>query len=522
MKSLFPEKYHSYIYYFSLIILVIGMPLSKFMMSISQLIMFGNWVLEGNLKNKFIQFLNNKPAVILSSLLILHFIGLIYTSNFADAFLDIKIKIPLFALPLIISTSPSLSEKIFNSILKLFIAAVIFGTIISTLILLDVIHRPIVDIRGISIFISHIRFALLICVAVFISGYFVYLSKGKYYKIMWAVIILWLITSLILMESLTGVIILSITLFVMMIYKISTAKKTMLKYGVLILIMVGIFFVCSSISKMINERNINIETVDYNKLDKYTSHGNLYAYSATTKLTENGHLIWIYFCESELIESWNKRSALKYTSKDNKGNPMSYTLVRFLTSKGLRKDADAVASLSDEEIKSIERGVPNVNYQSISNIKGRIYETMWEIDLYKNTGDANGHSLTQRFEYWKVALSIIKENILFGVGTGDVQNSFDKKYVQMKSKLAPEWRLHSHNQYLSIAVAFGLTGLAWFLITLFYPMVKLKLTFDYLYITFFIISLVSFFTEDTLETQAGVTFYGFLNSFLLFARQKRK
>ncbi len=90
----------------------------------------------------------------------------------------------------------------------------------------------------------------------------------------------------------------------------------------------------------------------------------------------------------------------------------------------------------------------------------------------------------------------------------------------MKSKLAPKWRLHSHNQYLSIAVAFGLIGLLWFLFTLFYPVIKLKMTFDYLYITFFIIALISFFNEDTLETQAGVTFYSFLNSFLLFARKK--
>ena len=39
--------------------------------------------------------------------------------------------------------------------------------------------------------------------------------------------------------------------------------------------------------------------------------------------------------------------------------------------------------------------------------------------------------------------------------------------------------------------------------------------------TFFIIAIVSFFAEDTLETQAGVTFYAFINSFLLFAKEKK-
>jgi hypothetical protein len=58
--------------------------------------------------------------------------------------------------------------------------------------------------------------------------------------------------------------------------------------------------------------------------------------------------------------------------------------------------------------------------------------------------------------------------------------------------------------------------LIWFLFTLFYPMIRLNKIHDFLYITFFIVAAVSFFTEDTLETQAGVTFYAFFNSFLLF------
>jgi O-antigen ligase len=163
-----------------------------------------------------------------------------------------------------------------------------------------------------------------------------------------------------------------------------------------------------------------------------------------------------------------------------------------------------------------------VDYKNISSLKGRIREIIWEIDLYKKTGDANGHSLTQRFEYWKTASMIIKNNLLIGVGTGDVAAAFDKEYIQSNSSLYAKWRLRAHNQYLSIAVGMGLIGLLWFLITLFYPMYKLKMQFNYLYMAFFIIALVSFFTEDTLETQAGVTFFAFFNSFFLFLQPYRK
>jgi O-antigen ligase len=180
-----------------------------------------------------------------------------------------------------------------------------------------------------------------------------------------------------------------------------------------------------------------------------------------------------------------------------------------------------VNSLTEEEIKAVEHGEANVNYQHVSSIQGRIHEILWEIELYKRTGDANGHSLTQRFEYWKTACIIIKNNFFIGVGSGDVDDAFRKQYEESDSALLPKWRLRAHNQYLSIAVGMGIIGLMWFLITLFYPVTKHELTFNYLYITFFIIAMVSFLTEDTLETQAGVTFFAFFNSFFLFLQPKK-
>jgi hypothetical protein len=231
--------------------------------------------------------------------------------------------------------------------------------------------------------------------------------------------------------------------------------------------------------------------------------------------------VWINYSPEEMEEAWNKRSKIKYEDKDMKGNAMSATLIRFLASKGLNKDAAAVNSLTAAEVKAIEKGMANVNYMKMSSLPGRIHEIFWEIELYRNTGDANGHSLTQRFEYWKTAYSIIKNNFLIGVGTGDVGKSFIEQYERSHSLLSPKWRLRAHNQYLSIAVGMGLIGFVWFLITLFYPMCRLGMHQNYLYIAFLIIALVSFFTEDTLETQAGVTFFAFFNSFFLFIQPKR-
>ena len=514
-KSLLPEKYHSYVYVFAIVLLVIGMPTSKFLMSASQIILFFNWALEGGLKNKLIAFKNNKAALIVSSLLLLHILGLLYTSDFVYAFKDIRIKAPLLILPLILSTSKPISQKIVDVIMKFFVAAIISGTFISVLILTGVSHREIVDIRNVSVFISHIRFALLICVAIFISGYFFYNATQKGIKLLWVAIGIWLIYFLFLVDSITGLAALSIAILVIAAYAVFTSESKFIKYSSLFIVfLIGILI--SYFLMQINNGIVEPEKIDFSKLEKTTSHGNAYEHDLNSKLTENGHYIWIYFCNKELEEAWSKRSKINFDEKDLKGNNIHFTLVRFLASKGLRKDADAVNTLSDAEIKAIERGVVNVNYQDLSSLRGRLHQIAWELDLYKKTGDPNGHSLTQRFEFWKAAFGIIKENLIFGVGTGDIQNAFEQQYDKINSPLLKEWRLRSHNQYLSITVAFGIFGLIWFLITLFYPMFLAGKNVDYLYCAFLIITLVSFLTEDTLETQAGVTFFAFFNSFFLF------
>src|ERR1043165_1713669 len=166
-KSLLPPLWHTYIYIFALVILVVGMPLSKFLMSLSQIILAANWLLEGNLREKWRSFFHDKAALLVSSLLLLHFIGLAWTSDFAYAFKDIRIKAPLLVLPLILSTSAPVSKRVFDAILYYFIAAIIVGTLISTFLLTGIIEGEIVDVRNVSVFISNIRFALLIDVAIF-------------------------------------------------------------------------------------------------------------------------------------------------------------------------------------------------------------------------------------------------------------------------------------------------------------------------------------------------------------------
>ena len=104
------------------------------------------------------------------------------------------------------------------------------------------------------------------------------------------------------------------------------------------------------------------------------------------------------------------------------------------------------------------------------------------------------------------------------MGTGDVPQAFSQAYDEIHSPLKEEFRFRAHNQYLAIAVAFGLVGLAFFLFVLLYPWCVSRRNHTYLYMVFLTIMLLSMFPEDTLETQAGATLFAFFMALLLVMR----
>ena len=496
--------------------LLISLPFSNFLMSFFEFFILGTWILELDFKNKIKSFVTNKPALILTSLYILHIAGLLWTSDFNYALNDLRIKLPLLMMPVVLSTGPKIEEKIFNKLLVLFVIAVSAATLICTKIYLFDEYN---DIREISIFISHIRFALLICFSIFILLHFIFVNKSfsKTWKIIFSILGLWLLIFIYILNSLTGISVLIITgISVLLYFGFKSHKKNikiicyLASFSIILFVIAYVHFVSKdfSIKKPIN----------FNNLEKYTAAGNPYVHDTSSYYYENGNLVYIYVNYDELREAWNKRSRLNFDSADAKGNQVKDILIRYLTSKGLRKDAEGVSSLDSCDIKAIEKGITNYLLLNKIPFKQRIYQIIWEYQNYSNTGNPSGHSVMQRIEYCRVACNIIKDNFFIGVGTGDLQKEFNNYYDISNSQLDKKWRLRAHNQYLTMFVAFGVFGFCWFIFTLLYPAIKLKKFNDYFFFVFFVIVALSMLSEDTLETQAGVTFFAFFYSFLLFNR----
>ena len=479
--------------------------------------MVANWSLEGRIIEKFKNLFSNKIALSLISIYLLHLLGLIYTEDFGYALNDLRIKLPLLGLPIVISTSDPLPTKQFIRLLWVFICACFITSIISCMIYSGLLQDKSIDNpHEISPFISHIRLSLSIVLAYLVLIWlFVKETKYIYLRFVYLSLATWFVLFIFILESMTGIVIfflVSFLLFCRYIFFYQTRLFVKIISGIAFIISI------SAITYYIIDIKNSFMDIkdDLQHLEKYTLNGNPYRHNLRNKQIENGHYVWIYISEEELRKEWNKRSALGYKGKDKKGQPLYSTIARYLTSKGLRKDSLTLSSLTDNEIRNIENGIANADFLQLNPLKKRIVQIIEEFHNYSLDHNPGGNSVTQRIEFWKTALHIIKNNLLIGVGTGDVQQAFEQQYVKDQSQLSTEFRLRAHNQYLTMAVSFGIPGLVWFLFALFYPLVR-RDNHNYLYISWSLIAAISMINEDTLETQAGVTFFAFFASIFMFA-----
>jgi O-antigen ligase len=259
----------------------------------------------------------------------------------------------------------------------------------------------------------------------------------------------------------------------------------------------------------------DVEDLDPAALEKATPSGEPYFHDLANQQLENGHYVWTYVAWGELAHGWSQRSNYAFEGKDDRGQQLQVTLIRYLTSKGLRKDAGGVAALTEQDVQRVEHGIASIAEVGAGGFRSRINKILLEVDIYRNGGNPGGNSVTQRLEFWKVGLGIFAEHPVLGVGTGDVPEAFDSAYESTGSRLKQKHRLRTHNQYLTLAIALGFPGLIWFLITLIQPARICGAWTRPMYLAFFIVASLSFLTEDTLETQAGVTFFAFFQSLLL-------
>lgn len=501
--------------------LAFGLPFNKVVLSIATIWLVLFTLLEADFKTYATRIKHEKASWFLLALFGFQLLSFLWSDNLSFAGADLNAKLPLLLIPLVFCTQNPLTKKETSLLLVTFLGSVLFFSIYNwTAFAWSWGNRTYDDIRGMSLFISHIRFALMVSFSALIALYFAIFSTVNFAVRFGLFLIFgWFSFYTYYSEVLSGLLTLSgASVFCLIFFAFKQRKKWLtLATTTLILLFVGGF--STVIYFLMQPQPLKI---DLKNLPLNTALGNPYYHDYTSvDLQENGYPIYCFVQTNELREAWNNRSTYTLDSIDQKGQLIHGTILRYMTSKGLTKDAAGVAKLTNEDIANIERGIP-----SVLNLKGGLENRFRSLKAeISNPTDPNGSSILERLEYWKTGLSIWKKNLLLGTGVGDLDDAFQTEYTRNNSKLKPENRLRAHNQFLTYGISLGIVGLFIFMGLLFYfiaPYFKTQETsFSLLALSFWSIAVLSFLVEDTLETQMGVTFFAFFIG-LFWAQEKRK
>jgi hypothetical protein len=507
MKEQSIRRFSEHLFLFSAIAFSVGLSTSKIILSISSMLMVLSVLLLGSYNTIPGRIKSARVLHPLLFFLALHITGLLWTSDFGFAGNDLKTKLTLLIVPVAFILHP-LSTKKTGLILHFFVAAVLLTSLINMLAWHQVFgKRTYTDIRELSLFGSHIRYGILVAIAAAVCMFQIK-QTSKLLKILFVLITCWFAYYTYFSQIVSGLLAFIVGLLAFL-FTLSYERSSWLAYSIIGIPAIVMAFIAVYLSALTltNEPRPEI----FKNLPARTINGNPYTHNLEHGTFIDGKPTLAYLCEEELRSSWNAVSEKPYDGTDKKGQPVRFTLMRFLTDLGERKDSVGFLKLTRHDIALIESGIA-----SREEGKGGLFARWKGIRFQlQNNIDPNGHSLLQRLEYWKTALRIIEKNWLIGVGTGDLQKSFDEQYTEDQSKLLPEYRLRAHNSYLTAWLSFGIAGLVLF----FWIIIRfLKHCFQRKHLigfTFMLVAAATFLLEDTLETQMGASFFAFFYGLFL-------
>lgn len=498
--------------FWACLVIVAAMPFSNLFMSLGMFILAGSVILQHiladhpkNWKEHLKENAHRLAIFPMLALFLIMLISLFYSQDYNYALWDLKMKLPILILPFAFLFGKPFDDVQRRRIIGSFILSTAVACILCITSYLLTPSKINHDARQISIFISHIRFSMMLILAsvlLFTSAW-----NKPFGKALTMLLLPVYGIFIYLSSSLTGVVLVFGMLAWGTIYWLSNKSAgKQLRLGALTLFIAitgfSAYWIAQSFRDYFNAEPLCTQT--------HSAGGEPYADYQHYPLIENGHYVMEGIAWSELYRAWSRKSPLSPDSLDGGGHLLKGTLIRYLGNKGLLKDSIGISQLTPLDVSNIESGMTQPILHR--GINGRLNKVWFEWSNYKAGGNTSGHSILQRIEFIRTAMLIIGDHPIWGVGIGDVAESFARKYNETGSSLDQKFRLRAHNQYLTIWISTGFIGLLAFAYWLWkgysspswLPQAKYAL---------FVIAVLSFITEDTLETVAGVVFISFFLAF---------
>lgn len=147
--------------------------------------------------------------------------------------------------------------------------------------------------------------------------------------------------------------------------------------------------------------------------------------------------------------------------------------------------------------------------------KDKIYDSLAKLGFSQTSTSVseigeNYHNISLRASMWSTSLELILEKPIIGYGVGSEKRVLHEKNIAKKKDIPV---FHSHNQFLSIALQYGILGLLIFVFILVFIFWKSIHHIHYILISFILV--ISMITDSYLDIQQGIIYFAFLGSFIL-------
>jgi len=506
---------HYYIQLVAMMGIAAGLPFSKIPLSIGMMLLGLNVILLWDWKTVWKNWSSNKWLWLLFTYFAIELLSVLWSTNKGEAWDIIRRELTLYAIPLCIVAIPLTAFKHYKWVVLSFLVAVFLTSFINVGTYFHWWGNKVYDdIRSLSLFVSHLRYAMMIILAlVFCAAWWI---RKFPYRWIAVVLALWFIYYTNLSQIGMGLFTLSGVVLMMFYFKVKSIRILWVKrafiasFGALILF-VGIFLY---VKLQPIPQKVRISIKDYGTR---SVNGNLYTFDLIDSINwENGYPVQAFVAEEELRKEWSKRSQVNYdTGVDLKGNPIRNILWRYMTSKGLKKDSLDFQKMTKEDIRNVERGFASVEMAK-GGISAQIYRMRGQLNDAENP---NGKSLLEKIESLKAGITLIEAHPIIGVGVGDLKASFAQAYRSNHSKLTIENQHLTHNQYLTTWIAGGIFCFIAFISLWFIQFATALKINAFEWTGFLVITLLSYLIEDTLQTQTGVTLVAFFFAFFITGRK---
>lgn len=507
------QEIHYWIHYGSLCLLAISLPSSRFMLSVSLELLVLNWLFSGGLGAKFKSFLEDRVSLAFTLIYISYLLWLPHTRDFSYALQnDLLHKLPTLLMPMVLATSPKLELGRVRSLFLLFTGSLLVVTLLGAG---NRLLNPELSFREASPFMPGIYLGLMLVIAIYtLPG----LSRriGTKPWLFWTALALaaWFIFFLFYLRTLSALIAFAISstwLVLAFIYRLRSMIVKLITIGV---ILFSVFLVLRPLQELIDQTQS--ENDQYSEAAIFSAEGNTYRHDTSSYLRENGYLVYMNIADQELAEAWRERSKLDYHGREARGFDLSYTLFRYMSSRGLRKDREGLDRMSDEDIRAVESGVTNCLEPVRMGLENRIYEELQGVYIYRASGHSKPtwSSFSMRIDLWKSSLVAFREKPLFGWGTGSILQATYHGFETYGSPLLGE-EMKPHNQYIYILLTQGGVGLL-LTILLYAYAIRMSAAWQNRPFRLFVLVMAVFcLANNPLESQTGQNIFVFFSLYYM-------